>query len=109
MSSRPKQVLIIGAGVFGASTAYHLQSQINPPKVTLVDLSPYGDPTGLGASVDVNKIIRSDYSSPFYMDLAFQTFSAWKTWSVCPQKITFHHYPPPLTSPLVIIMSRNRS
>src|SRR2546423_8712777 len=86
MSSKPRQVLIIGAGVFGASTAYHLQSQINPPKVTLVDILPYGDPAGLGASVDVNKIIRTDYSSPFYMDLAFQALSAWKTWSVCSQE-----------------------
>ena len=32
--------------------------------------------------MDINKIVRADYTSRFYMDLAYEALEAWKTWSV---------------------------
>ncbi|KAJ5708679.1 hypothetical protein N7488_008480 [Penicillium malachiteum] len=72
------EVLIIGAGVFGISTAYHLAKRSsNPSSITILDRAP--PPSGDAASTDVNKIVRADYSSPLYMDLAFEAIEAWKT------------------------------
>jgi sarcosine oxidase / L-pipecolate oxidase len=67
--------LILGAGVFGASTAYHLAKSHPDEKVTLVDRT-----TGVcqnGASWDWNKIIRADYEDPFYMKLALEALDCW--------------------------------
>lgn len=71
--------LIIGAGVFGVSTAYHLALQSNPKtnKITIVDRCPV--PSNPAASTDLNKIVRADYSNPLYMDLGFEAITAWKS------------------------------
>jgi sarcosine oxidase / L-pipecolate oxidase len=84
-----EHILIVGAGIFGTSTAYHLThsvlkatTQLSPPrttKVTLLDHSPLG--AGMGASEDINKIIRADYSQNFYMDLGYEAIEAWKSLS----------------------------
>ncbi|KAJ5731707.1 uncharacterized protein N7483_006215 [Penicillium malachiteum] len=71
------EVLIIGAGVFGISTAHHLAKRSpNPSSITILDRAP--PPSGDAASTDINKIVRADYSSPIYMDLAFEAIEAWK-------------------------------
>jgi hypothetical protein len=84
-----EHILIVGAGIFGASTAYHLTHPTLPssaqalrgqiPRVTLLDSSPLG--AGIGASEDINKIIRADYSQKFYMDLGYEAINAWKSLS----------------------------
>ncbi|KAI6823900.1 FAD/NAD(P)-binding domain-containing protein [Hortaea werneckii] len=72
-------VLIIGAGIFGTSTAYHLSLQYkDPSRITVLDRTP--SPPEPAASNDINKIIRADYSSPFYCDLAYEALDAWATW-----------------------------
>lgn len=54
-------ILIIGAGIFGTSTAYHLaKSASEPLSVTIIDQTPF--PPKHAASTDINKIIRADYS-----------------------------------------------
>ncbi|KAL4883990.1 FAD dependent oxidoreductase [Aspergillus karnatakaensis] len=89
------QILIIGAGIFGASTAYHLaKTHPNPSQITILDRTPAPSPftststtprptnniqPKAGASSDINKIIRADYSSPLYMDLAIEAIKSWKT------------------------------
>lgn len=72
------QTLIIGAGIFGLSTAYHLalQSPI-PSSITVLDRSPA--PSTDAASTDINKIIRADYSNPLYMRLGLEAIDAWKS------------------------------
>ncbi|KAF2253681.1 FAD/NAD(P)-binding domain-containing protein [Trematosphaeria pertusa] len=71
-------ILIIGGGIFGTSTAYHLSlTHPCPSKITILDRSPY--PPYHAASTDINKIVRADYTTPFYMDLAFEALHAWKT------------------------------
>ncbi|KAL3477233.1 FAD dependent oxidoreductase [Aspergillus californicus] len=75
----PAKILIVGAGIFGVSTAYHLAKRIeNASDITLLDRAPLRSNT-LGASSDINKIIRADYSSPLYMDLGLEAIDAWKT------------------------------
>ena len=73
-------VLIVGAGTFGTSTAYHLaQSYKDASRVTVLDQSP--SPPKLAASIDVNRIIRTDYPNPLYCQLAFEAIHAW-FWSL---------------------------
>ncbi|KAL4781324.1 FAD dependent oxidoreductase [Aspergillus varians] len=71
-------ILIVGAGIFGVSTAYHLAQQVaDPSRIILLDRAAPPSNT-LGASADINKIIRADYSSPLYMELGFEAIEAWK-------------------------------
>jgi sarcosine oxidase/L-pipecolate oxidase len=75
-----KTTLIVGAGIFGVSTAYHLaQRSPDPSNITLLDRATPPSNNRLGASADINKIIRADYSSPLYMELGFEAIEAWKT------------------------------
>jgi sarcosine oxidase / L-pipecolate oxidase len=72
-------ILIIGAGAFGTSAAFHLATNNqNPGKVTVLDRAPVPSPRA--ASTDINKVVRADYSSAFYMDLAYDALNAWETW-----------------------------
>lgn len=71
-------MLIVGAGIFGTSTAYHLSEQSPSTKITVIDRTPSAPEHA--ASNDINKIIRQDYSSRFYMDLATEAMHAWATW-----------------------------
>ncbi|MCJ1318203.1 hypothetical protein MMC15_003531 [Xylographa vitiligo] len=81
------KILIVGAGIFGTSTAYHLSlTDPNPSSITILDRNAFppapaansADPP-LGASYDINKIVRADYSTPFYMNLAYEAIDAWST------------------------------
>lgn len=73
-------VLIIGAGTFGTSTAYHLSKTYrDPSRVTVIDRSP--SPPIPAASIDVNRIIRTDYPNKLYCNLANEAIHSW-FWSV---------------------------
>ena len=70
--------IIVGGGVFGASTAYYL-SRVHPEvSIVLVDRSS-SFPCPLAASFDFNKIIRADYGNLFYCELALKAQEVWKT------------------------------
>lgn len=80
-------ILIIGAGTFGTSTAYHLsQTYKDPSRITLLDrwspTSPLAEKTA--AAVDTNRIIRTDYASHLYCDLANSALHFW-FWSIAVQ------------------------
>ncbi|KAK3721985.1 hypothetical protein LTR37_002801 [Vermiconidia calcicola] len=80
-------VLIVGAGIFGTSTAYHLARKYgDPSRITVLDRT--ASPPDPAASTDINKIIRADYSSHFYCDLAYEALHAWATW---PALRAFYH------------------
>lgn len=72
--SKPS-ILIIGGGVFGTSTAYHL-SQRGYTNVTVVDR--FAAPSRDSAGTDLNKVIRADYPNPHYAKLGLETMSVWK-------------------------------
>lgn len=77
-SASPPSYLIIGAGVFGVSTAIHLATTAGPgTSVTLVDrnaLAPGTLPSTprVAASWDWNKAVRADYSDATYCRLALE-------------------------------------
>ncbi|KIW26804.1 uncharacterized protein PV07_06609 [Cladophialophora immunda] len=69
-------VLIVGTGIFGTSTAYHLSlNHADPSRITVLDRAPVPSPQA--ASSDINKIVRADYSKAFYMDLAYEAMEDW--------------------------------
>jgi len=69
--------LIVGAGVFGASTAFHLIRKYPNATIKLVDREPF--PCQLGASWDWNKVIRAEYADLFYMKLALEAKAIWES------------------------------
>lgn len=78
MSSATYSYLIVGSGVFGVSTAYHL-SKIHPnASIALIDRSE-SYPCELAASHDFNKIVRADYGNEFYCKLALEARNSWVT------------------------------
>ena len=82
-SSEPT-ALIVGAGTFGTSTAFHLsRSYKDASKITIVDRAP--SPPKPAASIDVSRIIRTDYPNHFYSNLAYEAWHAW-FWSLELQK-----------------------
>lgn len=83
------EILIIGAGIFGVSTAYHLaQKHYDPSKITVLDRAPA--PSASAASTDINKIVRADYSKPFYVDLAYEAMDAWSNFPFFREANVYH-------------------
>ena len=80
-------IIIIGAGIFGLSTAIHLL-QRDYTNVTVFDKQPY-EKTHYSyfegcdaASADTNKIIRSAYGSQTeYQGLSTEALGAWRRWN----------------------------
>lgn len=76
MTNAEPTILIIGAGTFGVSTAYHLaQTHPDPSRVTIIDREP--SPPASAAAIDINRIIRADYPSPLYCNLANEALHTW--------------------------------
>lgn len=70
-------ILIVGAGVLGLSTAYHL-AKAGYTSITVLEKSATFPPEK-SAGNDVNKIIRAEYEDAFYMDLSLKAIETWKT------------------------------
>ena len=79
LDSPPRRYLIVGACVFGVSTALHLKQTHPASRVTLLDRTPPSSASRPAASWDWNKVIRADYKDPFYCGLALESQDAWKT------------------------------
>ena len=82
-SSQPASYLIVGAGVFGVSTALHLAAQHPESRITLVDrdgLNPEADARTprVAASWDWNKVVRADYTDVAYCALALEARDVWR-------------------------------
>ncbi|KAG9686125.1 nucleotide-binding domain-containing protein, partial [Aureobasidium melanogenum] len=80
-------IIIVGAGVFGLSTALHL-SRAHYTNIHLFDLQPflstnYSFAHGSdGASCDENKILRASYGGQeLYQRLAFSAMQEWECWN----------------------------
>ncbi|CAA9956719.1 Fructosyl amino acid oxidase [Pyrenophora teres f. maculata] len=87
MANEEPTVLIIGAGTFGTSTAYHLAKQYkDPSRVTIIDRWDHNAPLEekQAAAIDTNRIIRTDYESHLYCDLANEAIHFW-FWSIAVQ------------------------
>ncbi|KIJ06817.1 hypothetical protein PAXINDRAFT_182622, partial [Paxillus involutus ATCC 200175] len=77
------KILIVGAGIFGLSTALHLLER-GYSDVTVLDRA--GEvPAVDAASTDINKVVRSCYGDIFYTRLAREAMLEWKKpeWEGC--------------------------
>ncbi|KAK5058591.1 hypothetical protein LTR84_010854 [Exophiala bonariae] len=72
MGSGEKSYIIVGAGVFGISTAYHLIRKYPNASVTVVDRDAYDAESRVAASWDWNKVVRADYDDIVYCELALE-------------------------------------
>ncbi|KAL8305532.1 hypothetical protein RB597_003676 [Gaeumannomyces tritici] len=80
-------VVIVGAGIFGLSTALHL-AQRGYTNVTVFDKQPYHETLYSyfkgcdAASADLNKIVRSAYGTQTeYQELALEAARGWEAWN----------------------------
>ncbi|KAH6678861.1 FAD dependent oxidoreductase [Plectosphaerella plurivora] len=80
-------VVIVGAGIFGLSTALHLASR-GYTNVTVFDRQNYDESMYSyqkgcdAASADLNKIMRSAYGGQTeYQELSFEAIRDWKAWN----------------------------
>ncbi|KAI0302378.1 FAD dependent oxidoreductase [Multifurca ochricompacta] len=76
VSCKHESVIVVGAGCFGISTAYHLL-QRGFTDVTVIDRSETL-PAPDAASTDINKVVRTSYSDIFYTRLARDAIEEWK-------------------------------
>lgn len=81
------RLLIIGAGTFGTSLAVHAsKSYGDPSRITIIDCwspdSPVEDKAA--AAIDINRIIRTDYTSQLYCNLANEAIHFW-FWNIAVQ------------------------
>ncbi|CAG8875858.1 unnamed protein product [Penicillium nalgiovense] len=88
MTSSNPSYLIIGAGVFGVSTAYHLIQKYPNASVTLVDRDAYDAESRVAASWDWNKVIRADYDDKPHFH---QTGVYWTCRSAYAQNVIANH------------------
>ncbi|CAG8001277.1 unnamed protein product [Penicillium salamii] len=73
----PQNILIIGGGVFGLSTALSLSKRHPKSQVTIVESSPT-IPNPHGSSVDTSRIVRADYANAAYSKLAAAAIERWR-------------------------------
>ncbi|RMD41944.1 hypothetical protein DV735_g3173, partial [Chaetothyriales sp. CBS 134920] len=71
--------IIVGAGVFGVSTAYHLIKKYPDASVTIVDRDAYDAESRVAASWDWNKVVRADYDDIVYCQLALEAQDVFKS------------------------------
>ncbi|KAH7159548.1 FAD dependent oxidoreductase [Dactylonectria estremocensis] len=87
LTSKTAPIVIVGAGVFGLSTAIHLAER-GYTNVKILDKQAYHesqysyDKGCDAASADINKIIRAAYGSQTeYQTLALDAITHWKKWN----------------------------
>ncbi|WVQ75719.1 hypothetical protein IAR50_005349 [Cryptococcus sp. DSM 104548] len=103
MTTPSNTIAIIGAGVFGLTTALHLAHR-GYTHITVYDYQPYHhngynpDQGCDAASADVNKIYRCSYGKETeYQDLAFSGRPIWLEWNAQLASTPAHLLPPGLT------------
>lgn len=79
MASANQSYLIVGAGVFGVSTAYHLIKKYPNADITIVDRDAYDAQSRVAASWDWNKVVRADYDDILYCRLGIESQDVFKS------------------------------
>jgi sarcosine oxidase/L-pipecolate oxidase len=72
---KEKRILVIGAGVFGLSTALEL-SRRGYTNITILDR--HTPPVPDGSSVDISRIVRPDYADEFYARMGMEALEGWQ-------------------------------
>ncbi|OSX59279.1 hypothetical protein POSPLADRAFT_1183975 [Postia placenta MAD-698-R-SB12] len=86
-AAKPR-IIIVGAGIFGLSTAYYL-AEDGYNDITIFDQHAYDsdegyklNPGSTAASVDENKVFRASYGDElYYQRLAYEAREIWKEWN----------------------------
>jgi glycine/D-amino acid oxidase-like deaminating enzyme len=73
MALDKRSYLIVGAGVFGVSTAYYLIKKYPTASVTVVDRDAYDAESRVAASWDWNKVVRADYDDIVYCKMGLES------------------------------------
>lgn len=76
---RNADIIIVGAGCFGVSTAYHLSTR-GYKSIRVLD--KYEPPSCDAAATDISKVVRSDYNQPLYARPGIESIEAWKKWDL---------------------------
>lgn len=71
--------VIVGSGVNGTSIASYLSTILPSSRICILDRSSDGFVSTDGASHDLNKIIRADYTDSNYCTLAKEAISRWRS------------------------------
>ncbi|KAI1630449.1 FAD dependent oxidoreductase [Exophiala viscosa] len=79
MTSSKQSYLIVGAGVFGVSTAYYLIKKYPDASVTIVDRDAYDAESRVAASWDWNKVVRADYDDIVYCRMGLESQDIFKS------------------------------
>lgn len=79
MAAGKPSYLIVGAGVFGVSTAYHLIKKYPGASVTIVDRDAFDADSRVAASWDWNKVVRADYDDIVYCKLGIEAQDVFKS------------------------------
>jgi glycine/D-amino acid oxidase-like deaminating enzyme len=80
-------LLVVGAGIFGITTA--LEMKARGYHVAVLDPGPLPHP--LAASTDISKIVRMEYGSDeAYMALAEEAYQGWLQWNEELNDVLFH-------------------
>ena len=78
MDTKNYDFLVIGAGIFGITTAIELSKR----KYKVAILNPDQIPHPLAASTDISKVVRMEYGTDQeYMDMAEESIAGWHTWN----------------------------
>ncbi|MEK6222120.1 MAG: FAD-dependent oxidoreductase [Chloroflexota bacterium] len=87
MKDKKISVIIVGAGIYGASTAVELQMRGH--QVSLFDPGPLPHPEA--SSTDISKVLRMDYGKDeFYTDLMEDSFLRWAAWEKIWERPLYH-------------------
>lgn len=70
---KSRRVTIVGAGLFGLTTALELSRRGYKVLVLDRDLPPVPD----GSSVDISRVIRPDYADEFYTKMGLEAMQGW--------------------------------
>ena len=79
MASGDASYIIVGAGVFGVSTAYHLIKKYPGASVTLIDRDAFDADSRVAASWDWNKVVRADYDDIVYCQMGIEAQDVFKS------------------------------
>src|SRR5437868_15047781 len=81
-------VLVVGAGIFGITTA--LEMKARGYHVAVLDPGPLPHP--LAASTDISKVVRMEYGADdTYMEMAEQAYDGWLQWNAELGETLFHN------------------
>ncbi|KAJ5722538.1 hypothetical protein N7488_000573 [Penicillium malachiteum] len=73
----PSNILIVGGGIFGLSTAISLSKRHPTAEITLIESAPT-IPNPHGSSVDTSRIVRADYANSAYSKLGAAAIQKWR-------------------------------